>query len=431
MKILLLSARHNTGGADTVFTQETEILLNYQHEVAHFSARFNPEHISCPVPHYFGYDDILKNFKQRSGLRFKLARGLVQVEDRAFWRKRLRHRFYEAIQDFKPDIIHCHHFKDFILRPSLFKVSQQLGIPTLYTIHGCYFVCPNKLLLKGGDLEVCDGICSRETPLGQSSIKYHCFQNPIVRYYWLQEFNQVRQLPDVVDLFSVPSQALMDLVVKANFVKANQVQLLYNPANPALLDCKVDLNSVPKQSYFLAVGRLERIKGFMELIKVFAGFPEIPLKIVGDGFERQVLERYIADHGLTHIEILPWQSGEALWQIYNNSYGVIIPSLVFESAGLVVQESFFHGKPVIGVNNGGVPEFIHSEETGLLFEPHDWDMLAQQVKRLWDNPQEALAFGKKGYELVHRYFNQEYSYQALMAIYQRTIENSKLLMTLN
>jgi glycosyltransferase involved in cell wall biosynthesis len=52
--------------------------------------------------------------------------------------------------------------------------------------------------------------------------------------------------------------------------------------------------------------------------------------------------------------------------------------------------------PVIATNVGGIPELINNEENGLLVPPADPVALAQAIRRLGDDPDEAFQMGRQG-----------------------------------
>jgi trehalose synthase len=75
-----------------------------------------------------------------------------------------------------------------------------------------------------------------------------------------------------------------------------------------------------------------------------------------------------------------------------------------EGFGLVVSEALWQGTPVIGSRVGGITQQVIDGETGYLVDPTDADAIAAKMARLLDTPEEAVALGIKGRELVYRNF---------------------------
>jgi glycosyltransferase involved in cell wall biosynthesis len=77
---------------------------------------------------------------------------------------------------------------------------------------------------------------------------------------------------------------------------------------------------------------------------------------------------------------------ENLADVFSEIDVLVVPSIWYENAPLVIQESFATETPVITTNLGGMAEMVSSDVNGLLFERGDvWD-LARQLNRLVTEP---------------------------------------------
>ena len=75
-------------------------------------------------------------------------------------------------------------------------------------------------------------------------------------------------------------------------------------------------------------------------------------------------------------------SDERLKHFYEQSNFLVIPSVWYETFGLVILESFSHGTPVIGSQIGAIPELIKDGYNGYLFEPKDDEKLKNIICNL-------------------------------------------------
>jgi glycosyltransferase involved in cell wall biosynthesis len=72
--------------------------------------------------------------------------------------------------------------------------------------------------------------------------------------------------------------------------------------------------------------------------------------------------------------------------VFSNMDVLVVPSIWYENAPLVIQESFAAGTPVFATNLGGMAEMVSHEVNGLLFERGNADDLARQLRRMIDEP---------------------------------------------
>jgi glycosyltransferase involved in cell wall biosynthesis len=107
----------------------------------------------------------------------------------------------------------------------------------------------------------------------------------------------------------------------------------------------------------VAVGRLEKVKGFDLLINAWVNIKE-ELNIIGSGKELLPLQELIEKLGLAdRIKILTDHSYESIEDIYKNASGLIVSSLR-EGGPRTVLEAINHNIPVLGTNVGIMPQII-------------------------------------------------------------------------
>lgn len=141
---------------------------------------------------------------------------------------------------------------------------------------------------------------------------------------------------------------------------------------------------------FVAVGSLIYRKGFELLPKAFAKL-QLPkdkweLNIVGEGKERQSIQKLIDDAGLTNnINLLGKKNKSQIVDILRDSNVFILPSRN-ENFSVAVLEALSCGLPVISSICGGIRECIF-DYNGLLFPVDDLDALTNAIKHMYDNYQ--------------------------------------------
>lgn len=137
----------------------------------------------------------------------------------------------------------------------------------------------------------------------------------------------------------------------------------------------------------LFVGRLEHVKGVDVLLAAFAELtdPDLTLTIVGDGSEREKLEKLaqelrIADRVTFLGKLLPLK-------VYDQyaSAELFVGLSRSEALGNVFLEAQAAGCAVLASNVGGIPEIVKDQVTGVLVPPDDADKAAQAMHQLLTN----------------------------------------------
>ena len=65
---------------------------------------------------------------------------------------------------------------------------------------------------------------------------------------------------------------------------------------------------------------------------------------------------------------------------------------------LVILEAMQHSLPIVCSNEGGIPDIIDNDETGIIVPPKDPVILANAISQLLDSPQRRDELGRKAYE---------------------------------
>lgn len=121
-----------------------------------------------------------------------------------------------------------------------------------------------------------------------------------------------------------------------------------------------------ERPYFLFVGRLERIKGLQDVIPAMPEHPHADLLIAGDGDYAAEL-RALAE-GMPNVRFLGRLAPDELDAYYAHALALIVPSVCFETFGIILIEAFRHGTPVIARRFGPFPEIVERANGGFLFD---------------------------------------------------------------
>ncbi|HPD13356.1 MAG TPA: glycosyltransferase family 4 protein [Planctomycetota bacterium] len=164
---------------------------------------------------------------------------------------------------------------------------------------------------------------------------------------------------------------------------------------------------------FCAVSPLTRKKNVHNVIEAFgllAGeerLGQARLRIVGDGAERPLLERRVAELGLTgRVEFLGFVPDAELRRVYREAR-LLVYVPVDEPFGLVPLEAMASGTPVVASDHGGPLESVVHGETGLHVNPFDPRAIAEAVASLYHDEARRREMGTAGVRRVREQFSLE------------------------
>jgi glycosyltransferase involved in cell wall biosynthesis len=83
----------------------------------------------------------------------------------------------------------------------------------------------------------------------------------------------------------------------------------------------------------------------------------------------------------------------------------VVSSLGSEAISRIAMEYMAMECPVVASRVGGLPELIEDGTSGLLFDPGDWNGLADSIIELIDNPDKRTRMGAAGRERIEKYFS--------------------------
>jgi glycosyltransferase involved in cell wall biosynthesis len=94
-----------------------------------------------------------------------------------------------------------------------------------------------------------------------------------------------------------------------------------------------------------------------------------------------------------------------LGALYYHARACIVPSLTYETFGIVILEAFARKTPAIVRDLGALPEVIGESGGGFAYRSDD--ELLDYICRLGENPQEREALGERGYAAFVRLWSRE------------------------
>lgn len=266
-------------------------------------------------------------------------------------------RIARLAREARPAVLHCH---DWVTVLAGLKCRWTLGIPLVFHLH-----LPNR-----------GRLCAAVENLGLIC----------------------------ADLVTVNSEAMHDALMNRSLPLRGGVEVIENGVDLAAFHPCDDWPE--DEDYVLFVGRLVKQKGVEHLLRAFVyvkeKFPDIRLKIVGDGDLRPALEGLAASRLLAdRVDFLGWVTGPDLVRLYQKARVVTIPS-IYEPFGMTALEALACQRPVVASRTGGLREIVRSGVSGYLAQPQDELDLAQWLMTLLSSAELRHRMGTAGLADVSR-----------------------------
>lgn len=184
----------------------------------------------------------------------------------------------------------------------------------------------------------------------------------------------------------------------------------------------------PGELRVLFVGRLVERKGVHVLLEALAAVARrgaaASLDVVGDGPERERLERRVTELELTGSVVFHgFVSDAELRARLEATDCLVLPAVRdrkgdVEGLGVVLLEAMGAGKPVIASAAGGITDIVEHEATGLLVPPGDVAALAAALERYRDDPAFAARMADAGAARVAERFSWSSIVDRLVSLYR-------------
>lgn len=367
MKILIISHGHpdlSAGGAERAAYSLFQQLKAQNGVEATFVARVDAARI--------GHDGWFGAFRSRSDEFLWAPPAFDWFRMTSLSPDDLRRQVETICAQFKPDIVHLHHYFFFGLEAlGYFKSSSSAKI--VLTLHEYGLICAhNGQMVKRGSLRLCYASSPSECAT--------CFPEYSSGKFFLRQRLAMRLL-EAVDCFISPSEFLRNRYIEWG-VKPEKVYVIENVLPPGLgLQVPDRGRKAPRKSAkklrFGYFGQINPFKGTNVLLDAFLQLPEDALELVeliifGANLEDQSIEfkQTLAEKlnaSSRSVSLFGPYRNEDVGDLMRSVDWMVIPSIWWENSPVVIQEAKAAGVPILASNIGGMAEKVKDGIDGVHF----------------------------------------------------------------
>jgi glycosyltransferase involved in cell wall biosynthesis len=359
LKILLISTLYTPnliGGMERAVQLLAENLAREGHQVVVASTAPERGVRTATVNGVKGYYVGLKNLYWPFGEKenYRALKPLVHALDT--YNPWMVREVARILDEERPDLVHTNGLGGFSVLA--WKLVEQRRLPLVHTLHDHYLLCPRTTMFRKG--RSCDKQCAE------------------CRLYSLPR----RRLSQRVDAVVGVSRYILERHLELGYFAATPERRVI----PNAYQVRPTNLSVKRRSPLVRFGYLgmlhpvKGIEGLLEAVVQLQG--SWSLSVAGRGrtaYERDLHTRYKRPG----VKFMGHVDPESFFPEIDV---LVLPSLVRESFGRVIIESYAHGVPVIGTTRGGILELVEEGRTGFLFDPDRAGDLAARMQRYIDNP---------------------------------------------
>ena len=284
----------------------------------------------------------------------------------------------------RPDVVHLQH-THFIGVDLLSQIRRVLPEATIvYTLHEFLPICHRDgQMVRTFSSELCEEASPRRCN--------ECFPQISEQAFFLRE-RFVKGHFENVDMFIAPSAQLRDKYLRWGIeperIQVEEYGRLAPPVRapaPSQVKAPVNIGFFGQLSYFKGA------KVMLEAMALLGDEVDAHLWLHGANLELQT-EEFQEEFAALHeplrgrVTFRGSYDHAELPKLMADLHWVLIPSIWWENSPLVIQEAFFHRRPIICSDVGGMAEKVRDGVDGVHFRVGDAFSLAQTIERATGSP---------------------------------------------
>ncbi len=377
MKILMLSHGHpafSIGGAEVASYNLHKGLNATEGVHSHYLARVGP-----PIARHRDTPFMSLRQQERETLFYANDYDYFRLSNRDL--DSLTRDFERFVADVKPDVVHFHHFLGFGVEALRAVRRVAPHAPIVVTLHEYLSICNNHgQMVKTKN----HALCTRSSP-AECNV---CFADIAPAQFMRRELF-LKSFFAECDAFVSPSHFLLERFAAWGLPR-EKLHMFENGLDGGEAAPARQAGRDGRRNRFGYFGQLTPFKGAKVLVEAVSRVPadiwgdDSTLNIFGGNLEvqpeafQQEFKRLIQQAG-RRVRFFGSYKSPDLPQLMREIDWVVVPSTWWENSPVVIQEAFFHGRPIITSDIGGMAEKIRHNVDGLHFRASSAESLVDRL----------------------------------------------------
>jgi len=341
--------------------------------------------------------------------------GVARTAARAIWSPESYSRIDALLGEAHFDVMHVQNFFP-LFSPSVYYAAKRHTVPVVQSLRNFRLICPEGMLFRDG--EVCTDCVGKR--FAAPGIRHACYRQSRTGTAVVATMSAAHRIAgtwrDRVSLYVTPSEFATQMYVQGGWNRES-ISTIPNFVYP---DPGVGSGT---GGYALFVGRLASPKGIETMLAAWhQAAISYPLKIVGDGPLRPVVERAAAQNpSITYLGHVP---PTEVYDLMGDATFLIVPTVGIETFGRVAVEALTKGTPGLVSDLGELGEIVDDGNTGWLVRPGDAQHLADRIVWMVEHRDAVAAMRRRARKGFLDRFSSDRAIEHWTSAYQRVIDGA-------
>jgi len=302
------------------------------------------------------------------------------------WNGQAAQMMSQCLNDFNPDrtIVHVHGWTK-ALSSSVINEAVKRNFKVVISLHDYFIACPNGGFYNYKNKHIC-----KLRPLSKECLFSNCDKANYLQKLWRvnRQYiqNRISRIPADVKHYISISDFSQNILQEYLPDDAN----IYDVSNPVFVNKQALPDYDTQSDKFISIGRLTPEKGLFLLAEALRK-AKCNAIFVGEGECRQELETQYPE-----IKITGWVPHEKVNDYIRSARALVLPSLWYETQGLVVAEAAANGIASIVPDSSAARNMVLNKKTGQWFRGGDLNNLTEALIKL-NQPETASIMGQNAY----------------------------------